>query len=318
MSIWTSWLASPPLEAAVEISPLAVSMAVVRGRRAAVQGYAVEPLAAGAVVPSLTAANVIDADSVAGALRAACESIGVRPSRAALVIPDLAARVSLVRFEQVPSRRDDLEQLIRWQVRKSTPFSLDEACFTYTAGARGDGAREFVAVAARRDVIRGYEEVCERVGIEAGLVDTATFAVVNLCLSLDSRTSGDWLVVHMRPEYTSIVILRGDDVIFFRNRPEEDPEALEDVVHQAAMYYQDRLQGRGFARMFLGGIGQSAHAVDEARRGLEERLGAIVEPIDPTRTVALTDRIRVTTELMATLSPLVGMLLRTRREGMAV
>ena len=47
MSILASWLASPPLEAALEISPAAVSVAVLGGRSTnpVVQGYAVEPLA---------------------------------------------------------------------------------------------------------------------------------------------------------------------------------------------------------------------------------------------------------------------------------
>jgi hypothetical protein len=172
-----------------------------------------------------------------------------------------------------------------------------------------------VVVAARREIIREYESVCEEAGIEAGLVDLATFGVVNLFLSSGPAANGDWLVVHMRPEYTSIVILRREELIFFRNRAEGDEEALQDVVHQTAMYYQDRLSGRGFTRILLGGLGKTPGAVDMARRNLEEHMGAHVEPIDPTRGAALTDRIQPTPELMATLSPLVGMLLRTRREA---
>jgi len=319
MSILTSWLASPPLEAAIEISPSAVSIAVLGGRggTAVVQGYAVEPLPAGAVTPSLTGTNVVDRAAVSRALDAACQSVGLKPARVALVIPDLAAKVSLVRFDQVPSRRDDLEQLIRWQVKKSTPFPVEDACLTHSPGATAGGGTEFVVVVAKREIIREYEGVCEDIGIEAGLVDTSTFGVINLFLASGTGTAGDWLVVHMRPEYTSMAILRRDDMIFFRNRAEGDPEALEDVVHQTAMYYQDRLEGRGFSRILLGGIGRMAGAVDLARRNLEERMGTVVEPIDPTRGAALTDRIHATPELMATLSPLVGMLLRTHREGVA-
>jgi hypothetical protein len=114
------------------------------------------------------------------------------------------------------------------------------------------------------------------------------------------------------------VILRREDLIFFRNRAEGDEEALQDVVHQTAMYYQDRLSGRGFTRILLGGLGRTPGAVDMARRNLEEHMGAAVEPIDPTRGATLTDRIQPTPELMATLSPLVGMLLRTRREAVIV
>jgi len=316
MSMLTSWLGSRPLDAAIEISPAAVSIAVLGGwgSRAVVQGYAVEPLPSGAVTPSLTAANISDQPAVVDALTAACRSVGVRPRRVALVIPDLAAKVSLVRFERTPARRDDLDQLIRWQMKKPTPFPIDEACVTYSAGARGASGGEFVVVVARREVVREYESVCELTGIEAGLVDTSTFGVIDLCSSAGLGTNGDWLIVHMRPEYTSIAILRRDDLIFFRSRAEDDPEVLEDVVHQTAMYYQDRLDGRGFSRVLLGGIGHVPGAVELARRSLEERLGTLVEPIDPTRGVALTDRIHATPELMATLSPIVGLLLRSRQE----
>jgi len=319
MSILASWLASPPLEAALEISPAAVSVAVLGGRSSnpVVQGYAVEPLPPGAVTPSLTSTNIADPDAVARALDSACQSLGLKPKRVALVIPDVAAKVSLVRFDQTPTRRDDLNQLIRWQVKKSTPFPVDDACLTYTAGAHQAVGGEFVVVVARRETIREYEGVCERIGIEAGLVDISTFAVINLFLSSNLGTAGDWLVVHMRPEYTSIAILRRDDVLFFRNRVEGDAEAMEDVVHQTAMYYQDRLEGRGFSRILLGGIGRIQGEVDLARRNLEARMGTVVEPIDPTRGAALTDRITATPELMATLSPLVGMLLRTRKEAVA-
>jgi len=319
MSILASWLASPPLEAALEISPAAVSVAVLGGRSSnpVVQGYAVEPLPPGAVTPSLTSTNIADPDAVARALDSACQSLGLKPKRVALVIPDVAAKVSLVRFDQTPTRRDDLNQLIRWQVKKSTPFPVDDACLTYTAGAHQAVGGEFVVVVARRETIREYEGVCERIGIEAGLVDIATFAVINLFLSSNLGTAGDWLVVHMRPEYTSVAILRRDDVLFFRNRVEGDAEAMEDVVHQTAMYYQDRLEGRGFSRILLGGIGRLQGEVDLARRNLEARMGTVVEPIDPTRGAALTDRITATPELMATLSPLVGMLLRTRKEAAA-
>ena len=58
----------------------------------------------------------------------------------------------------------------------------------------------------------------------------------------------DWLVVHMRSDYTSIVIMRGGDVIYFRSKPEGDGDPFADLVHQTTMYYQDRLSGQGFSR----------------------------------------------------------------------
>ncbi len=130
--------------------------------------------------------------------------------------------------------------------------------------------------------------------------------------------AGDWMVVHVRPDYTSLAIMRRDNMIFFRNLSEGDAEALADVVHQTTMYYQDRLSGEGFARVLLGGVGRTTGALEVARRSLEERLAVAVQRIDPTQTAPLVDRISVTPDLMALLSPVIGTLLRMRVEAVGV
>jgi len=319
MSIFTSWLASPPPDAALELAPDSVSGAVVsaRGAEATVQSFAFEPLPAGALVPSLTGQNLVDRPAVVAAIKAVIDRIG-RPKKVALVVPDLATRVSLVRFDQLPASREDLDQLIRWQVKKSAPFPIEEASLTWTPGSQAiEGGHEFVVALARQDVIREYESACESAGLHAGLVDLSTFSVVNCYLAGGRVPTGDWLVVQVRSDYTSIAIMRGGDVIFFRNKGEGEGDTLGDLVHQTTMYYQDRLSGQGFTRVLVGGTGRPGGDLEMARRGLEERLGVPVETIDPTRVAMLTDRITVTRDVMARLAPLVGMMLRTRQETAA-
>jgi Tfp pilus assembly PilM family ATPase len=314
MSLLAKWLASPPPDAAVEIASDHVSAAAIssRGGGLVVHAHATEPLPIGAVVPSLTAHNIPDQNIVAGALKTALARLGTRPARVALVIPDLATKVSLIKFDQLPTKRDDLDQLVRWQVRKSAPFPIEEACVTYTPGVRETGGGEFVVVTARQSIIEEYENVCATAGVYAGLVDLSTFSVANLFLG-SGAPAGDWLVVYVRPEYTSIAIFRGQDMIFFRNRPEGEEEPLADLVHQTTMYYQDRLSGAGFARVLIGGTGRMAGTLDHARHTLEDRLGMSIEAIDPTRIATLPDRISVTPDLMDVLSPLTGILVRTRQ-----
>ena len=311
----TSWLASAAPDAAIEIAPEGVAVAVLgsRGADAVVQAWGAAPLAPGAIVPSLASSNIADRAAVAEALRGACDRAGHRPRRAALIVPDLAARVSLVRFDHVPARREDLDQLIRWQVKKAFPFPVDEACVTYSPGARG----EFLVVAARRDVVREYEGICDEAGIHAGIVDLSTLSVVNLYMASGAVPAGDWLVVHIRPGYTSIAIVRGEDVIFFRTRPDDDTEPLSDVVHQTAMYYQDRLDGRGFARVFAGGFSRTPSGVELAIRELAARLEHPVDALDPTQAAALARGVAAAPDERAALAPLVGMLLRTRREAVS-
>jgi Tfp pilus assembly PilM family ATPase len=298
---------------AVELAADHVAAAVLgaRGANPTIVAYASEPLAAGAIVPSLTTANIVDRAAVIGALGRLFDRLGSRPRRVGLVIPDPAAKVSLVRFEKVPVKRLDLDQLVRWQVRKAAPFPIEEAQVSYTAGATVLGAFEFVVCIAKREVVEEYEGVLAEVGVYAGVVDLATFNVVNAVMAGSSPPPNDWLLVNVVPDYASIAILRGTHVIFFRNRASDTDGTFADLVHQTAMYYEDRLGGTGFERVFLaGGAASGAEDITQLRRSLEERLTNPVEIVDPRLAAALTDRITASPAVLEPLTPLVGLLLR--------
>jgi Tfp pilus assembly PilM family ATPase len=302
---------------AVEIGSLRVSGAGLETRAGGpvITAHAIEPLPEGALVPSLTADNLHDRAAVVAALTRVMERVG-RPRRIGLVIPDPVAKVSLVRFERVASRAAELDQLIRWQVRKSAPFAIADAQVSYVAGARTAEGHEFVVSVARRAVIDEYESVCAAAGAHAGIVDLSTFNVVNAVLAGSPAPPADWLLVNVAADWASIAILRGSDVIFFRSRSADGEGTLADLAHQTAMYYEDRLTGAGLSRVLLcGAAAAGAHLageVEQLRRSLEERLGTVVDTVDPRAAATLTDRILAAPALLDTLAPLVGLLVRDR------
>jgi type IV pilus assembly protein PilM len=304
---------------AVEIAKHRVSAAsiVPRDGNLVVVAHAVEPLPNGAITPSLNALNITDPRAVTDALRQVFERLGSRPKRVALAIPDAVAKVSLLRFEKVPDRQHDLDELVRWQVRKAAPFRVEDAQMSHVPGLRAaDGSTEFVVVMARKDIVREYEKACEDVGAQAGVVDLASFNVVNAVLAGRNAPPADtdWLLVHVTPEDATMAIVRGQHLVFFRNRAADGEGSLADMVHQTAMYYEDRLSGSGFSRVVLAGAGgPSAQVGQDAydlRQALEQRLGAKVDPIDPRNAATLMDRISANAELLDALAPLVGLIVR--------
>ncbi|HSK08290.1 MAG TPA: pilus assembly protein PilM [Vicinamibacterales bacterium] len=314
-----SLFSSPAPCVAIEIGPAAVSgLTLARhGAESVIAAYATEPLPPGVVTPSLTGANVADGGALAGAVAQVLGRLGGRPRWVSLVVPDTMAKVSLVRLEKVPARADDLDQLIRWHVRKTAPFRLEEAQLTWSAGAAaGDGSREYVVALARQAVVREYEAACEAAGATAGVVDLATFSLVNAVLAAGEPDGGDWLLVHVTPRYGSLAILRGRDLIFFRNRSEGTDETLADLVHQTAMYYEDRLGGSGgFSRVLVaasssgdGGPG----GIDALARQVEERLRVRTQMFDPTGIARFADRIGADQAVLRTVTPLLGVLARGR------
>lgn len=308
---------------AVEVAATRISGASIewRGGQAALVAHAVELLPDGAIVPSLTAGNLIDRPTAVAAMDRVLGHLG-RPRRIALVVPDPIAKVSLIRFERVPAKTDDLNELVRWQVRKTAPFPIEETQLSYVPGDQTPEGQEFVVTLARRTVIEEYEQLAAAAGAHAGLVDLSTFNVVNAVLAGTSPhaapPAGDWLLVNVAPDYVSLAILRGPHLIFFRNRAADTDGTLADLVHQTAMYYEDRLKGGGFTRVLLAGAAGDARRsgdVELMRQSLEERLTTAVDTIDPRSAVTLTDRITADPAFLDTIAPLVGVLLRGQEPG---
>ena len=310
-----SWLGSPPPAAAIELTAArvaGVSMAEQGGSRV-VTAHATEGLPPGVLVPTLNAVNVQDEAALARAIGAVLSSLGLRTRKIALVLPDSVAKVSLIRFEKVPAKAADLEQLIRWQMRKAAPFRIDDAQLAYEAGLDlPGGGREYLVTVVRRDIVQSYERACDSAGAHAGLIDLASFNQINAVLA-GRASPGDWLLVNVAADYATLAVVRGADVIFFRNRSTADETELADLVHQTAMYHEDRLGGGGFSRVVLAGLSAfGATETERFRRSLEDRIGVAVEPIDFRPAAELRDRIAAPPELRDALAAPVGVLLRER------
>lgn len=312
-----SWLAPPQPEVAIEIAHRRLTVAQLgRGTPAVVTAYASETLPDDAVVPSLTLRNIAHPKVVADALKRALDRAGIKsPSRVALVVPDTVARVSLLPFEQMPSRQSELEQLIRWNVKKSVPFPVEDAVLSYVPATVDGGTTTLAAVVSRRDVIAEYEAVADAIGAHAGIVDLASVNVINAALACGAAPSGDWLLVCLADDSTTIVIMRGTALMFHRHKPAADSEPLSALVHQTAMYHEDRLGGTQFARVFLsgGGAGIVGGGHERARKEIADRLQAEVQTLDVRAAAALTDRVSASPELLDALAAPVGALLRARK-----
>jgi len=313
-----SWFASPPPSAAVEIGAgrvTAVVLSMIDGAPT-VTAQATERLPDGLVVPSLTTPNLTDKAAVAAAAQRVLRAVGVSRGRVAVVIPDGAAKVSVIRFEKVPAKAEDLAQLVRWQVRKSVPFPIEQSQVSWTPGVSDAGGTDFVVTVARQDIVQDYEQAVAAAGVQVGLVDLATFNLVNLLLAgADAgAAAGDWLLVHVTPDASTMVIVRDGALLLFRHRPAEGEGSLSDLGHQTAMYYEDRLGGRGLSRAVVAARDVGPGVLGDLQalgRAIEQRIGRPVVEIDPRALVRIAAESGSGGERAAIAAPL-GVLLRER------
>jgi len=196
----------------------------------------------------------------------------------ALILPDPAGRIALLPASEVTaSRASDLDEVVRFRLRKSLPFDVREARVAHVRSPRAEDA--LVVVAALDSVVEAYEEVCRSVGLEVGLVELSALALCRSVFRPDS--TGDRLLVNWDEGYATLILVRQGWPVLARTLTGPIVTSPAEVGREAAqtlLYARERLGSAGLDQVLL----RSA-AIDlaEAAAVLEGPLGIAPEAVDP-------------------------------------
>jgi len=266
---------------AIEVRASSVGVLRVRRdkRRLAVNAAAVMELPPGTLSLSLTQPNILDVPRFRQAVHGALERAGILGgAKVALVLPDAAARVALVPAVEVPTRKAaEIDELLRFRLRKSIPFEVREARLAYAlAGDRS--ADTIVAATAFGPVVDQYEEVCRSLGLEPGLVEIAGLALARA--AFPPPASGEGLLVNWDEGYVTIVLTRNGWPILLRTLSGGSVASPGDVVREVSstlIYYRERLGGSGVTAAF---VRSAVFPPDDAVEALAPVVGFVPAVLD--------------------------------------
>ncbi|MGH9739792.1 MAG: type IV pilus biogenesis protein PilM [Candidatus Acidiferrales bacterium] len=272
-----SWLHAMPHPSLVaEISSGHVAAARWGASRGALEAFAVEDLPGGSVMPSPVETNITQPEAVRQALRRIFSKVSHRGAPLALLIPDPALRVFVLPLENLPRKADDALPLLRWRLKKSVPFDVDETTVSWMRQAGRDGSLEVVAAIARHRIVREYEELLESVDVRPGVVLSSTLAVLPLLGS-----SGATLLARLCGTTLTTTVVFGESLCVYRSTElmgatrQFDPQLVLNEVFPAAAYFQDTWR-REIDRAYLAGFGESSNLFRDA---LGRELNIAVESI---------------------------------------
>ena len=239
---WLTAMPHPPL--VVDIASTHVAAARWGKINGALDSFYVEPLTLGSVMPSPVEMNVAQPDAVKSALRRVFDHVPAREHGVVLLIPDLVVRVFILPFDALPRNANDALPLLRWRLKKSVPFDVDETVVSWMRQAGNTGNLEVVTAVARQRIIREYEEIVEGLNAKVGVVLSSTLATLPLI-----EAHGATLMIRMSGKTMTTVIVRGGSLCVYRSTDMASdaallsPQAMLDEIFPAMAYYQDTWGG---------------------------------------------------------------------------
>jgi type IV pilus assembly protein PilM len=282
--------AYPPV--AVEIDRGQLTLVRVKQRKRArqiLEAFRIQPAPEHAVGATIFRPNLGSAEDLTRQVRELFDRSGTKPGKVSLILPDNLAKVSIVTLPERPATRKLLREMLRFKLRRSVPFRLEDASISAWA-LPGPGPEQHLLVAVMmRSVVEQYEAAFEAAGARPGLVDLCTPSLFNLVRSEIAKSvkgAADAALLNCTRNYFTLLILRADRIVFFRCKTyaggEEDDTSgrlavMGRELSSSLSYYADKLGGEGVGTLFVRAV---SPGLDEVVPVLE-RIGiASVRAID--------------------------------------
>ena len=204
----------------------------------AVEAVSARTLPPGSLAPGLATPNVANSAAVRQAISDSLAAVGSRSRDVIVVVPDAAVRIVLLDFEELPERRQDADAVVRFRLKKSLSFEVDDAALSYDV-RRSNGAIRVIAAVAPSGVREEYESLFRDAGFSPGVVLPSMLASLGAV-----EASAPTLALKVDLSSTSVAIVRGEDLLLYRTLENAhgdrlDATALADDIYSSLVFFQD-------------------------------------------------------------------------------
>lgn len=239
----------------------------------AVETVSARSLPAGTLAPGLATPNVANSGALREAISNSLAAVGSRSRDVIVVVPDAAVRIVLLDFEELPERQRDADSVVRFRLKKSLSFEVDDAALSYDV-RRSHGTIKVTAAVAPAAVREEYESLFRDAGFNPGVVLPSMLASLGAV-----ESSAPTLALKVDRSSTSVAIVQGEDLLLYRTLENAhgdrlDAAALADDIYSSLVFFQDNY-GMKVEQILLGGVASA----EEIGPGLENQTGARVNDL---------------------------------------
>jgi type IV pilus assembly protein PilM len=203
---------------------------------------------------------VVDRVKLVTALRDLLAAVAGRARDICLVLPDATTRVMLLDFDTLPDKKADADAVVRFRLKKSLPFDIDQLSVSFERQGSGSQIRVVAAVTPRA-VLDEYEALIRDAGYNPGTVLPSMLAALGLV-----DASRPAMVIKVEQGTTTFAIVDQGQLLLYRaldnGGSTVSGESLIDDVNTSLVYFEDRY-GVNVDRVLVTGV-QAPQELQEA------------------------------------------------------
>ncbi len=250
----------PRPRVACEVSVERVIAARAADKAQTLESATAQALPAGALAPGIQQTNLVAREPIVAALRESLSAVAGRSRDVALIIPDATTRIMLLEFDTLPEKPEDAEGVVRFRLKKSLPFDVDQSAVSFDRQVAGEGLR-IIAAVTPRSVLQEYESAVREAGYNPGTVMPSMIAALG---AVDAARPT--MVIKVESGTTTFAVADQNQLLLYRALENGGAvvtgESLVDDVNTSLVYFEDRYSVT-VERLLVSGV-QSGQALQAA------------------------------------------------------
>ena len=239
----------------IEICPDGARMAVISGKpdMPRLDAYAAISFPPDTLQFSLREENIKSPAAFVGKIRESYLKLLTDVTRVSVSLPDAIGRVVLLDLETRFRTREEGADMIRWKLKKSFPFDVNELHLDYQVVQERESGDVSVLVSfISRRVINQYEDMFTEAGLQANSIDFTTFNICRLFSSrLEVAENAALMVWHQG--VISILVFNNGLLDFFRSKDLSGSNGSNRIFREitsSLQIYKDKQPGHAMNDVF--------------------------------------------------------------------
>jgi len=157
-----------------------------------------------------------------------------------VLLPDPWFRINLVEVPDLPDKKADGDEVIRWTLKKTLPIRPEELRIAYQSVGRGESGVRVLVVAALEKTMAAIEATLSAAGLNVVMIEPAGLNLWNR-VAAEQEASANRLFFYLREHDFTTAAFQGADPLFIRSRSIADDQSLQQAIRLSASYMKSNL-----------------------------------------------------------------------------
>ena len=208
--------------------------------------------------------NIIDSNKFIETIRKSLDSMYGRVSYVGLSVPNKIAKISILKFDDLPKTKEEVQKMIAWQIKKTLRFPEENELISYYRLKKAqDGKEKLFVTIGNKDVLKQYELELKKIPLKAKIIRPAC---VNQYNFFRNELPKDGIVVYLGiyENYFVVFVFEDSMLNFCRSikKGYSDPNYLSEV-DRTLHHYLILNPNKEIGKIFIGSQAPSHRELDK-------------------------------------------------------